>query len=423
MNMKILVGMFAAGTTISVAAATAITVDSVVQRWPWNNKVDITYTVEGGQDLVSSNFCKIVFTSVINGSTYTIDGVNDVGASANAGTHVVTWTLPSGVRSTNCTMSAAIYSADVPSGDDYMVIDLSTGTIAYEGLYASQEESNARYNTETFKTDKLVLRKVPAGGPYPTGDTANYPTGSGIHTSNTSTNWYTDRCYYIGVFSVTAYQYERLLSSVPSLTPGTAAAQKPRVNVSWCDLRSPDGNATPYFAATSSVPVVTAHQGTFLQRLNYMTGNKFGFDLPTELMFEIAARAGSSTLYYWGSAVDLEYVVCQENGNAVQPVGSRKPNSWGLYDMAGNVWELCLDGGDSYVTFNLATSPSPFVPRWEPRDAASVNRRCRGGGHYGVTINSGSAVNNFYASHNSLYIDGSNSTRKYIGFRIACIGD
>ena len=67
-------------------------------------------------------------------------------------------------------MSAALYAASAPSGDDYLVVDFDTGKIAYEGLLASQDASNVRYNTAEYKTGKMVLRKVPAGGTYPTGD-------------------------------------------------------------------------------------------------------------------------------------------------------------------------------------------------------------------------------------------------------------
>ena len=123
-----------------VSAATAISIDKVAQRWPWNNKVDITYTVRGeGQDIENSKFYKIVFTTEIKGSTYTIDG-SSVGASANEGTHTVTWTAPLGIKSENCTMSATIMQSDLPSGDDYMIIDLSkqTDNVTYEGRFATQ---------------------------------------------------------------------------------------------------------------------------------------------------------------------------------------------------------------------------------------------------------------------------------------------
>ena len=97
-----------AALAATVASAASITVDRVAQRWPWNNKVDITYTVDGGQDVVLGVYARIVFTANIGGTIYTIDGVHDIGANASDGTHTVTWTLPSGVRATGCTMTAQL---------------------------------------------------------------------------------------------------------------------------------------------------------------------------------------------------------------------------------------------------------------------------------------------------------------------------
>ena len=75
-----LAGLFIAG---SAAAIPSITVDSVVQRWPWNNKVDITYTIagDGGQDVKASQYCKVVFTATVNGTDYVLDGARDIVAS------------------------------------------------------------------------------------------------------------------------------------------------------------------------------------------------------------------------------------------------------------------------------------------------------------------------------------------------------
>ena len=154
---------------------------------------------------------------------------------------------------------------------------------SYEGLLATQDASNERYTNAIYKTDKLVLRKVPrwagraalpnaaslaALDGYPTGDDTNYST------SNSRKDWATDRAYYIGVFSVTASQYAKVMNATAT------SSTKPRVNVSWDDLR------LSTTASTSSIPVVVeSNSGTFLQRLNYITGNKYGFDLPTEVMF------------------------------------------------------------------------------------------------------------------------------------------
>ena len=396
-----------ASAVLAVSAATTITVDSVVQRWPWNNKVDITYTIGGGQDLANGNYQKIVFTTVIDGVTYTIDGVKDVGASANAGTHTVTWTLPSGVKSTSCTMSAAVYAADAPSGDDYMIIDLTktSDNVTYEGLLATQDASNARYNTATYKTDKLVLRKVPAGGPYPTGDSANYSSGND---ADSSTTWTTDRDYYIGVFFVTQYQYQKLYGSNPSdkktAIAGNEVTHRPVENVSWDDLR------LSTTAVTSSIPAVASNSGTFFQRLNYITGNQYNFDLPTEVMFEIAERAGATTAYYWGNTMVTNYVVCSDNsGNSTVAVGSRLPNAWGLYDTAGNLWEWCLD---DWVTGNLTARTDAFTPAW----ASGTSRRVRGGAWYNP-----SSQTSFRASHRGG--DTHSKRTNAIGFRVSRIAD
>lgn len=67
---------------------------------------------------------------------------------------------------------------------------------------------------------------------------------------------------------------------------------------------------------------------------------KIGKRLPTEWEWEYAARAGTSTVYYWGDAMDEAYAWHKGNADKqTHPVGEKQPNAWGLYDMAGNVWE------------------------------------------------------------------------------------
>ena len=102
-------GLAAAALCVALpmaADAASVTIDSVVQRWPWNNKVDITYTVTDGQDVEAGVYCRLVFNANINGETYVIDGVTNVGASASSGTHTITWNPPSGVKTANCSMTA-----------------------------------------------------------------------------------------------------------------------------------------------------------------------------------------------------------------------------------------------------------------------------------------------------------------------------
>lgn len=125
---------------------------------------------------------------------------------------------------------------------------------------------------------------------------------------------------------------------------------------------SPDRVPVSHFGDSYPVADVSALQcDAFCQRT--------GLELPSEAEWEYACRAGQREDY----VRDLsEYAWFAGNSNEVQPVGLKGPNSFGLYDMLGNVWEWCADTWhETYA--GAPTDATVWV------DATSENRVARGG--------------------------------------------
>ena len=141
--------------------------------------------------------------------------------------------------------------------------------------------------------------------------------------------------FYLGKYEVTQEQWQAVMGSNPSRFKGP---KNPVERVSWDDCQA------------------------FLAKLNEKFrsgGAKFG--LPTEAQWEFACRAGTTTQYSFGEdpAKLGDYAWWAENAkDTTHPVGQKKPNAWGLYDMHGNVWEWCADRWDAnYYAKSPANDP------------------------------------------------------------------
>jgi formylglycine-generating enzyme required for sulfatase activity len=130
------------------------------------------------------------------------------------------------------------------------------------------------------------------------------------------------KAFYIGVTEVTQAQYEAVIGTNPSKFKGPA---NPVDSVSWDDAV------------------------LFCRKLSEKT--RKAVRLPTEAEWEYACRAGSKTRFSFGDSGSIlgDYAWYASNsGDRTQPVGQKKPNPWGLYDMHGNVWEWCADWYGGY---------------------------------------------------------------------------
>lgn len=167
--------------------------------------------------------------------------------------------------------------------------------------------------------------------------------------------------FYMGKFEVTQDQWYAVMSTNPSKFKG---ANMPIDSVRWADAQE------------------------FCRKLSALTGQKVR--LPTEAEWEYACRAGTQTRYGYGDDPLFEqldqYAWYVRNSNRQsQPVGQKKPNAWGLYDMHGNVWEWCED---LYVG-SYADAPT---------DGSAVTERSRG-------------AQLGYASRGGSYLDNGNACR------------
>ena len=128
------------------------------------------------------------------------------------------------------------------------------------------------------------------------------------------------RAFNIGKYEVKQEQWEAIMGNNPSVTKG---AKFPVTDVSWDDSQE------------------------FIKKLNEKTNG--GYRLPTEAEWEYACRAGTSTAYSFGDSLtrsDANFYAGYEK--SIKPVGSYKPNAFGLYDMHGNVLEWCNDWYQKY---------------------------------------------------------------------------
>ena len=116
----------------------------------------------------------------------------------------------------------------------------------------------------------------------------------------------------------------------------------------------------------------------FIERLNKIDA-KYNYRLPTESEWEYAARANHTSIYYWGDSMNKDFAWYLENSKGkLSRIGQKAPNAFGLYDMLGNVSELCQDEflSDEY---KIRTSRNIEIKNPLRSTDKSLNKVLRGG--------------------------------------------
>ena len=288
-----------------------------------------------------------------------------------------------------------------------------------------------------YRTSQMVLRKIPAKGVTWTMGTLNEIGMSTKGAENLHAVTLVDN-FYMGVFPVTQQQWVTVYGN--SITPDCTieGSMRPMEKVSYHDVRESVGTSSSSGGADVSHewPNPPAPQ-SFLGLLRTLSGNSVDFDLPSDAQWEYACRSGWGN-GYWnnGSAILLTSSNATVDGNmpgrydnnqalpgntsatygpsnATAIVGSYAPNSWGLYDMHGNVAEWCLDWYVHDISgYAGAVNVNTDNPALRLDGSSGVSRVCRGGGWRGgaISVNCRSGARS----------DASPAARiNYIGVRVA----
>ena len=418
--------MMAIATTISLPLFADVCVEDVkcTPRYPWNGLVDIEYTIACDDPEAEIYVNPVGF----NGDTgltvfpthFTGDGATN---TVKAGKHTMVWDARADMGNLFASKNFKIKMYAGKTLAPYIVVDLSSGPNG-DNFPVRLSLTGPDISDDTCRTTELWLRLIPPGT-FMMGSPADE---LGRNDDNEDLHKVTiTEPFYMGIFEVTHEQWYRVYGGWSDYGESHKCLPVHSPSSYW-DLR---GSVMDHRPAGTTV-----RDDGFLGKLRTKT-NLNGFDLPTEAQWEYACRAGTTTALNNGTELSGvrgcnnlnelgRYYVNGHNGSnpswgassnlstyKTAKVGSYLPNAYGLYDMHGNLMEMCRDAWVAHLGASAEQNPLPegTINGNARYDWGSV---IKGGGWDSEARWCRSAARGWYQ------VTANNDT---VGFRVSCSGN
>jgi formylglycine-generating enzyme required for sulfatase activity len=178
------------------------------------------------------------------------------------------------------------------------------------------------------------------------------------------------KSFYLSAYEVTQEQYSKVMGENPSRFQGENAADRiPAKKDPQTDRTIEDEKIIPKDTSAFPVERVSWEEAVeFCKRLSDLPDERNAgrtYRLPREAEWEYACRAGTETAYFFGDNATAisQYAWYEKNSSShPHPVGTKKPNGFGIYDLYGNVSEWCWDNYGEYPR-NSVTDPTGALAR------------------------------------------------------------